>query len=360
MRIICLTVLLMAGFFTTSAQEIKVKSMELLLQDPTARINPRNNANGDACALVRIIVPMVKNIQFSNTYMLPESQDYIPGEYRVWVFPGAKKLKFHHENFPAGEIVFADYLKDEQGKPIPIEGKNVYRITLDVPTVATTFEELIDIAREYKNNYTSHTESSYFLAAVTAYDQAIAHNDCPQAERDGIFEDRNHMAAIRKMTYFREKADTLVRKAEAEHGFKSEETYKLLSGEYNIANKLVTQYPEIEGFKEIQKQVHDRLVQHPMAQETVTTTITRQRQQITGRVSFKSEYVSVPFNTLRVYASPTSKINPKLSEVIGKVKADGTFQIVVPDDMKYIFVDGEKKEAHYISPDMETIDIVIK
>ena len=360
MKRLCLIALLITGNLMALAQEIKVKNIEWLMQDPTARINPRNNANGDACALIRIVVPMVKNIQFSNTYMLPGSQDYIPGEYRVWVFPGAKKLKFHHENFPAGEIVFADFLKDEQGNPIPIEGKNVYRITLDVPTIATTYEELIDIAREYQRNYTSHTESSYFLAAVTAYDQAIAHNDCPQTERETIFEERNHLAGIRKMTFFREKTDTLAHKAEAEKGFESDETYKYLSGEYNIINKLITQYPEIKGFASIRDEIRQRLIKHPNAQDIVKDTITVQRQQIAGTVRFKNEYITTPFNTLQVYASPTQQINPSRSRLIGRVNADGTFKVVIPDDMKYIFVDGEKKEAHYISPNMDSITIIIK
>ena len=329
------------------AQDIKVKSMELLPSDLTARTNPRMDGNNEPCALIKVVIPSVEGMQFEGWVI--GTVQYKPGEYQVYVPAGAKKIQFRHPDFTPGEIRFT----------LPIESKCTYRVTLDVPTIATSYEELIDIAREYSLNYRDHTESSYYLAAVTAYDQAIGHNDCPQTERDGIYEERNRMAAIRKLTYFREKADTLVHKAEAEHGFTSEDTYKVLSGEYNIANKLVSQYPEIEGFKVIQQQVHDRLVQHPMAQETVTTTVTKQRQQISGRVTFKNEYAAVPFNTLSVYALPTSKINPRQSELIGKVKADGTFQIVVPDDMKYIYVDGEKKDAHYITPDMETINIVL-
>jgi len=330
-----------------NAQEIKVKSMELLQTDLSARTQTRLDINGNPCALVKVVVPSVEGMQFEG-WVIGEVQ-YKPGEYQVYVPAGAKKIQFRHPDYSPGEICFT----------LPIEGKCTYRVTLDVPTIATTYEELIDIAREYSRDYRDHTESSYYLAAITAYDQAIGHNDCPQTERDNIFEERNRLAAIRKLTYFREKADTLVHEAEAKHGFTSEETYKVLSGEYNIANKLVSQYPEIEGFKKIQQQVHDRLVQHPMAQEIVTTTVTKQRQQITGRVSFKNEYAAVPFNSLSIYASPTGKINPRQSELIGKVKADGTFQIVIPDDMKYIYVDGEKKDAHYISPDMETINIVI-
>ena len=174
--------LLLIGILQVSAQEIKVVSIKLMQSDLTARTDPRMSADGQACALIRIVVPMVKNIQFSNTLMIGD-QEYIPGEYKVWVYPGTKKLKFRHENYPSGEIVFADYLKDEDGNPIPIEGKSVYRIELDVPTIATTFEELIDIAREYSRNYPEHTESSYYLAGVTAYDQAIGHNDCPQTEQ---------------------------------------------------------------------------------------------------------------------------------------------------------------------------------
>ena len=330
-----------------NAQEIKVKSMEPLPSDLTARTNPRMDANNEPCALVKVVIPSVEGMQFEGWVV--GNVQYKPGEYQVYVPAGAKKIQFRHPNYAPGEIRFT----------LPIEGKCTYRVMLDAPTIATTYEELIDIAREYSRNYRDHTESSYYLAAITAYDQAIGHNDCPQAEREKIFEERNHLAAIRKLTYYREKADSLVHKAEAEHGFTSEETYKVLSGEYNIANKLVSQYPEIEGFKKVQQQVHDRLVQHPMAQETVTTTVTKQRQKIKGHVSFKNEYAAVPFNTLSIYASPTSKINPRQSELIGKVKADGTFQIVVPDDMKFIYIDGEKKEAHYITPDMETIDIII-
>lgn len=350
--------LLLIGILQVSAQEIKVVSIKLMQSDLTARTDPRMSADGQACALIRIVVPMVKNIQFSNTLMIGD-QEYIPGEYKVWVYPGTKKLKFRHENYPSGEIVFADYLKDEDGNPIPIEGKSVYRIELDVPTIATTFEELIDIAREYSRNYPEHTESSYYLAGVTAYDQAIGHNDCPQTERDAIYEERNRLAAIRKTSFFRERSDTLARKAEAEKGFESDETYKYLSGEYKFISKLVEEHPEVSGFGTIMEEVRQRLLKHPKASDIVRQEVTMQRQQITGRVSFKNEYEAIPFNTLNVYASATSKIDPKNCRLIGHVRANGTFTIVVPDDMKYIFVDGEKKNAHLVSPSDTTLDIII-
>lgn len=354
-----ISILIFLSALSQSAQEIKVKSIEWLQNDITARTHPRKNDDGVECALIRIVVPMVKGMQFSNTYMVGK-QEYIPGEYQVWLFPGAKKLTFRHESFPIGEIVFADYLKDEDGTPIPIEGKNAYRITLDVPTIATTYEGLLEVAREYVNNYKSHTESSYYLAAVTAFDQAINHNDCPQDQREGILEERNRMASIRKTAYFRERTDTLARKAEAQYGFESDEVYKYLSGEYKFISQLVEEHSEVEGFRPIRDAVREKLVKHPKATETVKEEVVMHRQQVTGRVSYKSEYEAQPFNTLNVYASPTSKIDQKQSRLIGKVKADGTFTIVVPDDMKYIFVDGEKKEAHYISPTVTTIYIQIR
>lgn len=358
MRKLFFIVVLFAGYLTSTAQEIKVKSMEVLQNDIYARTHPRTNDDGVECALIRIVVPMVKNIQFSNTYMVGQ-QEYIPGEYQVWVFPGTKKLKFNHENFPSGEIVFAEYLKDDEGNPIPIEGKTVYRVVLDVPTIATTFEELLEIASEYVVNYPIHTESSYYLAAVTAYDQAIGHNDCPPALRDSIFEVRNRMAAIRKTSYFREKTDTLARKAEAEKGFESDDVYKYLSGEYKFISQLVNEHPEITGFTPIKDAVYQRLSMHPKSKKAVEETVTVQRQQITGEVSFRNEYTARPFEQLNVYASATRSIDRKHCRLIGRVRADGTFTVVVPDDMKYIFVDGEKKDAHYITPDMTTISIVI-
>lgn len=107
---------------SVNAQEIKVKSMDVLVTDLSARTNPRQDANGVDCALVKVVVPAVKGLSFTG-WVIGDVK-YIPGEYDIYVPEGTKKIKFHHENFNPGEIVFS----------MPIESKCVYRVILEVPS----------------------------------------------------------------------------------------------------------------------------------------------------------------------------------------------------------------------------------
>ena len=62
---------------------------------------------------------------------------------------------------------------------------------------------------------------------------------------------------------------------------------------------------------------------------------------------------------MRVYATTTAKIANGKSHVIGKVNADGTFSVIKPDGKDYIYVSGEKDNAHYIGGTSH-IDIIVK
>jgi hypothetical protein len=76
-------------------------------------------------------------------------------------------------------------------------------------------------------------------------------------------------------------------------------------------------------------------------------------------VSFADAKESRPFNSLKVYASPSEKIDRKLSDQIGNVNTDGTYSVLIPDNFRYIYVTGEKK-AHYIGDGRDKLDIEIK
>lgn len=145
------------------AQQISVKSIEELTSDLTARTHPRSDANDNPCALIKVTIPMVKNLMFSGWVM--GDVDYHPGEYWVYVPEGTKKIKFQHENFAPGEIVFN----------MPIKKLCVYRVTLDVPEVTKYATECTSFVaegsrlfglREYKN-------------AKQAYLSAIKSKDVP-------------------------------------------------------------------------------------------------------------------------------------------------------------------------------------
>ena len=104
-----------------NAQEIKVKTIELLRTDISARTNPRLDGNDEPCALIKVIVPAVEGMQFGGWVI--GNIGYLPGEYHVYVPAGTKKITFRHPDYAPGEIRFT----------IPIEGKCTYRVTLDVP-----------------------------------------------------------------------------------------------------------------------------------------------------------------------------------------------------------------------------------
>ncbi len=110
-----------------SAQDIKVKMMEALPNDLAARTHPRPDANGVNCALIRVVVPAVKDMKFDG-WVVGDCA-YQPGEYQVYVPEGAKKIKFRHENYAPGEIVFT----------MPIESQCVYKVVLDIPDLGVIY-----------------------------------------------------------------------------------------------------------------------------------------------------------------------------------------------------------------------------
>ena len=124
------TLLFFASFLISSivdAQEIKVKLMEYLPNDLAARTHPRPDVNGVNCALIRVVVPAVKNMKFDGWVV--GDCTYQPGEYQVYVPEGAKKIKFRHESYEPGEIVFN----------MPIQSQCVYKVVLDIPNLSKIY-----------------------------------------------------------------------------------------------------------------------------------------------------------------------------------------------------------------------------
>lgn len=225
-----------------------------------------------------------------------------------------------------------------------------------------TYQEALAIARERYKNYPLHTESSYYDAARLAYDKAIEHNDCPQDMRESIRVERDTMASLRRNTYLIEAAEAKANEYENKKGFECDEVYKYLSGELRFANRILQSHPEITGIMNIKERVLARLRSHPKGQNVVETTVTKQRETISGTISFKNEYMAIPFQNMRVFATTSSKIKDGQSRKIANVKTDGTYNAVKPDGMDplYIYVTGEKDDAHYVPKGTTTMDIIVK
>ena len=115
------TLFLAAISLSLQAQTIKVKSVEVVTNDIEARTNPKQDNNGDFCALLKIGIPSLRDISFTGwvTHVI-----YTPGEYKVYVPKGTKRIKFNHEKYTPGEIVL----------PEPAREKTVYKVTLELPT----------------------------------------------------------------------------------------------------------------------------------------------------------------------------------------------------------------------------------
>lgn len=351
-KLLLLFMLLAMVSIDGSAQEITVKSIEYLQNDMEARRNEVLDNNGTPCAYIRISVPRAEGMKFTG---IKGEAKYRAGEYGVYVPEGTKRIKFNHEKYQAGTIDFTGFVEK-------IEKQCVYLVVLDVPLIGDSYEDLLEIAKEHYKNHPSHTESDYYDAARIAYDNAINHKDCPQNMRDVLREERDTMASIRKYTYFAEETERRADKAEKEQGFESDEVYKNLGGTYKFLNRLITSHPEIEGLKVKRDRVWERLSKHSKAKEMVKETVTIQRQVIEGKVKKSNNYDFRPLNSLHVNVSHQRDVSKKdarqAAKQIGNVAADGSFRIVVPDGYDYLFIDGEK-QAHLITSDMTTIDIIL-
>ena len=103
--------------------------------------------------------------------------------------------------------------------------------------------------------------------------------------------------------------------------------------------------------------------EHPMNKiKSGETVIMHKRETVSGKVSFKNPYMKIAFEKMRVFATSSPKIQDGQSRIVGKVNADGTYFIVKPDglDTLYIYVTGEKDNAHYVAPGTTELDIIVK
>lgn len=105
----------------SSAQEIKVKSIEVLQNDLTARTKPRQDLNGDNCALLKVVIPL-NDLVFNGSKI--RDVEHSAGIYYVYVPAGTKRLEVQHNQYYPAFITFSDF-------DIKIEKNVTYRVTLE-------------------------------------------------------------------------------------------------------------------------------------------------------------------------------------------------------------------------------------
>ena len=101
--------------------EIRVKSIDELTNDISARTNPRTDDNNEFCAILKVDVPSINNLQF-DTKTVGDIKN-LPGEYVLYIPKGTETLEF-----TMGEKKYAINFKDYD---IQIKEKGCYRIILE-------------------------------------------------------------------------------------------------------------------------------------------------------------------------------------------------------------------------------------
>ena len=117
-----LTVLCLCSFLCSKSQTLKVKSVEELTNDISARVTLRVDNNNNPCAIVRVNLQTLDNLKFSEGVVGDIA--YMPGEYTLYVEDGLSALPFYCKDDKI-VINFAEYGISS------LEGKKSYRVILE-------------------------------------------------------------------------------------------------------------------------------------------------------------------------------------------------------------------------------------
>lgn len=104
------------------AQEIRMKSMELLSNDLTARVQSRQDLNGNFCALVKVQLP-IEGLQFEGNVI--GKTEYHTNEYFVYMTSGSKGLMIRHPKYQTLFVNFNDLGISS------VETRNTYGLKLE-------------------------------------------------------------------------------------------------------------------------------------------------------------------------------------------------------------------------------------
>ena len=97
----------MCAFVLVNAQNLTVKSVNLRPQDARARTNPRNDSDGKKCAIIRVGVVGIENLEFPDAVGNVERKQ---SEYVVYVPEGLKKLQYNNNSGQKlGMVIFDDW-----------------------------------------------------------------------------------------------------------------------------------------------------------------------------------------------------------------------------------------------------------
>lgn len=100
------------------AQEFVVDSFELLPEDNEARQNKVYDTNDVLCALIKVYVSNLPDLDFNSSYIIDKSDSkYNEGYYNVYVSKGIRSLDIKHGDYIPLKVNFKDFdVRLESGK----------------------------------------------------------------------------------------------------------------------------------------------------------------------------------------------------------------------------------------------------
>ena len=124
MKRIVILMLLIVSTLSVCGQELTVKRMEVAPMDLSASTQPRNDRNGNACALVKVQLA-TPGARFEGNVI--GDVEFKTGEYWVYMSEGSYMLNVKHASFLPLFVNFRDYDIKK------VEGKVTYVLTLVMP-----------------------------------------------------------------------------------------------------------------------------------------------------------------------------------------------------------------------------------
>lgn len=121
------------------AQQFTVKDAKILSENGEAEIGDHVDGNGDPCAMLKVYIPQMPGLQFSNA-MIMNGKDatYADGAYILYAANGASKMRVMHPDSEPLEVTFSNLGIGS------LKGGKIYGLTL-VPGIKTTQTILFDI-----------------------------------------------------------------------------------------------------------------------------------------------------------------------------------------------------------------------
>lgn len=106
------------------AQKIEVKSFKLMPSDLSASIYEKKDLEGNACALLKVLLP-IKNATFEGNIV--GKTEFRTNEYWAYLSQGTKNIRIKAPGYPPLFVKFQDY------KYMEVESKQTYELVISIP-----------------------------------------------------------------------------------------------------------------------------------------------------------------------------------------------------------------------------------